>query len=89
MTAALKPLSAYNDPEYRAARRQLKAHPDIQCWECGQPAVTPDHQPALHEHDHRRGTPCCRLLPHCRACSNKQGAGITNTRLTPLKHWFG
>lgn len=81
--------SPYKDPEYRAAKQWLKANPAA-CWECGKPAVTPDHHPPLAKHDHQRGTRCCQLRPHCRACSNRQGGtmGAPSTRL-PIDRWFG
>jgi hypothetical protein len=85
-------LRPHNDPDYRAAKAWIKAHPDTPCWECGQPVGrngTPDHNPPISAHTHQRGTHCCQLRPHCRKCSDRQGAGITNTRLIPVTNWFG
>jgi hypothetical protein len=78
-------LSPYNDPEYRAARAWLKAHPDTECWHpnCTAPATTIDHVPALAEHHHQRGTRCCRLQPACAPCNLGSGAALGNRMREP------
>ncbi len=69
-----------NDPEYRRARA-LMASTVIACWRgCGRQATSPDHDPPVSTHEHRRGSGCCVLRPSCLQCQNRQGAHITNTR---------
>lgn len=80
--------SPYNDPEYRAARANLKLHPQ-RCWhtDCNQPATTIDHVPALAEHTHRRGSGCCRLLPACQPHNYGDGATLGNRLRRPSTPW--
>lgn len=77
---------AYNDPEYRAAKRWLKTHPTechLRLDGCTGMATTLDHQPALVDHQHQRGAHCCRLVPACHHCNSSDGAKRTpNTRAT-------
>ena len=80
--------SPYKDPEYRAAKQWLKKNP-ASCWECGRPAVTPDHHPPLANHEHRRGSRCCQLRPHCRECSNRQGGTMAHPERLAVADWFG
>lgn len=70
----------YNDPDYKAAKAWLKAHPTTTCWfhECTALADTVDHVPAISEHQHVRGTNCCQLKPACRAHNCGHGASIGN-----------
>jgi hypothetical protein len=74
----------YNDPTYRAARAWLTAHPGTPCWKnCGRPATTIDHVPAIMHHTHVRGAGCCQLKPACRRCNCSHGASEGNRRRDP------
>ena len=76
--AALRP---YNDPEYRAMKRALKAnHIDCQLRRdgCTGRATTPDHQPRISQHTHVRGSGCCQLIPACHHCNSSDGAESGN-----------
>jgi hypothetical protein len=58
---------------YRRAKAELAAGVVV-CWECKERrASVPDHFPPLRAHVHVEGSGCCRLLPHCLACSRAQG----------------
>jgi hypothetical protein len=66
---------------YKAARQALLGLP---CHECGAPATVADHHPPLSTFAHPdlwTGV----LLPHCRTCSNRQGAMIRNRIGTPSR----
>jgi hypothetical protein len=72
--------AAYGDPEYRAALDVLR-HGDVACWHgCGRRATSPDHVPALVEHEHVRGSGCCQLRPSCAPCNIRAGVAIGNRR---------
>ena len=74
----------YNDPDYRAAKAWLRAHPETPCWfGCGNPATTLDHVPALMHHQHRRGAQCCELRPACHRCNSSHGATEGNRQREP------
>jgi hypothetical protein len=77
--------SAYNDPDYRAARAWLTANPGTPCWHhgCTRPANTIDHDPPLAIHTHRRGTRCCRYLPACTPHNCGDGAAMGNRMREP------
>jgi hypothetical protein len=87
-------LRPYNDPEYRRARATLTAlmtyhGGTVPCWKgCGRPATTIDHQPAILEHNHRRGTGCCTLKPSCEHCNKSHGATIGNQQRRPKSTWL-
>ena len=83
----------YNDPDYRAAKLQLKLeHINCRCpgcpkctspHGCTRRATQPDHTPALHAHQHRRGTGCCHLRPLCAPCNLSRGATEGNIKREP------
>lgn len=79
----------HNDPEYRNAKRWLRAHPETRCWfdGCDAPATTIDHVPAIVEHQHLRGSRCCELRPACRSCNCSHGARIGNARRELRTPW--
>lgn len=73
-------MSPYAEAEYRAMRDVLE-HGDVACWRrCGRRATTPDHVPALADHDHERGSGCCQLRPSCQPCNLRAGAALGNRR---------
>lgn len=80
------------DPAYRQAVRLLAAG-DYRCWHgCGRRATSPDHVPALIDHDHTPGSGCCELRPSCPTCNYSSGAAVGNRRrrarsLTPGAGW--
>lgn len=77
---AARDVTAYGDPDYRAARAALHRTP-TPCWRgCGRIATSPDHVPPLADHDHRRGSGCCELLPSCAPCNLGAGARAGNRR---------
>lgn len=70
-------LRPYNDPEYRRMQAWLKDNPQpcrLQRDGCTGLGTTPDHQPAIISHEHRRGTGCCTLVPACAHCNSSDGA---------------
>jgi hypothetical protein len=79
----------YNDPDYRAARRWLTAHPETRCWfdGCTELADTIDHDPPITSHTHRRGAGCCQLKPACRQHNCSHGATIGNKRRASGYDW--
>lgn len=88
---ATRPLSPYNDADYRAARRWLKANPHTRCWHdgCTEPGTTIDHVPALAEHTHIRGSRCCTLRPCCAPHNYSSGATLGNRNREPhTEHWW-
>lgn len=71
---------AYGEAAYRQAKRELRLHEHL-CWHgCGRRATSPDHYPALADHDHDPGSECCALLPSCLACQSSSGAAVGNRR---------
>jgi hypothetical protein len=76
-------LRAYNDPDYRHRKRWLRTHPTLCGFGCGQPATTLDHQPALAQHHHVRGSQCCTLVPACHRCNSSHGATLGNRLRNP------
>jgi hypothetical protein len=75
----------YNDPDYRAARAWLTAHPETLCWfnGCTARADTVDHVPAIVNHTHVRGAHCCELRPACRRHNCSHGASEGNRQRDP------
>lgn len=70
----------YGEADYRAAVAYLRAV-EVACWHgCGRRASTPDHVPALADHDHREGSGCCQLRPSCQPCNVATGAAVGNRR---------
>lgn len=88
MPVTLRP---YNDPDYRAARAWLTAHPDTLCYfpGCTRRADTIDHKPAIAEHNHVRGSRCCTLHPACRYHNCSHGASMGNRMREPGSDPFG
>lgn len=84
----------YDEAAYRAAVDVL-AHGVTPCAYCGARATSPDHVPALCDHDHTRVGDCCRLVPSCRSCNYRRGAALgnrrrrrsSNRRLAPGSGW--
>ena len=70
----------YAEADYRAARAWLAANPTPCARGCGRPATSPDHVPALADHDHVPGSGCCRLVPSCAPCNLARGAAVGNRR---------
>ena len=59
------------------ARDYFRAN-NVPCWECGGPPYVADHYPPIST-----GLPFIEYRSHCRKCSCKQGAAITNRRTHP------
>lgn len=80
----------YNDPEYRAMKANLARVPtpcQLRLPGCTGRATTPDHQPRIAQHTHRRGTRCCRLIPACHHCNTSDGATSGNTARSTGYNW--
>lgn len=73
----------HNDPEYRRLKQALARTPQpcqLRLPGCTDAASTLDHQPRLMQHQHRRGTGCCKLVPACAHCNSSDGATAGNAR---------
>lgn len=84
-------LRPYNDPDYRAARAWLTAHPETRCYrpDCNRQATDLDHTPSIAEHHHVRGARCCTLRPACAHHNRSAGATLGNQMRTEqhTEHW--
>ena len=59
--------------QYQKARKNLLGRPCHLCDRPGSDSV--DHVPALHEHEHRERSGCCRLLPAHLLCNIRASGG--------------
>jgi hypothetical protein len=81
-------LRATNDAEYRWYKQYLKTHVVACHYDgCTSRATSPDHRPRLMEHNHVRGSGCCRLLPACAPCNTSDGATHGNRNREPHTPW--
>jgi hypothetical protein len=78
-----------NTAVYKQARRQLLGLP---CWQCGRPAFTVDHVPALHTAPHWRLW-SGELRPACAHCNYGGGMAYLmgrqgkRRRTNPSRAW--